>query len=216
MGAWPLGGGSDVSKARQPRSGWRSHKRAKDQKNPECKGKEGGGGAGFGNCLLGVQVQEKGIGTVPEGRAGEKVRGQWHLKEPPFQGTGIVMQGGQRIWKRRGHSADKEGAAAWSVNPCTPASHPHTLLLKHTHSHARTDRQAPTHTHNTRTTHSHSPTHSAHPHSYTHVHTSTPTRHSSPRTHSITLTPKPDTPVGSARDPETLACSRRLAMIDAY
>lgn len=47
------------------------------------------------------------------------------------------------------------------------------------------------------------------------AHTTPFTQHP-PHTHVITLTPTPDTLVGSACDPETLACSGRRAVIDAY
>lgn len=49
----------------------------------------------------------------------------------------------------------------------------------------------------------------------TSLHTPHPS-HGTHRTHVITLTPTPDTLVGSACDPETLACSGRRAVIDAY
>lgn len=78
-----------------------------------------------------------------------------------------------------------------------------------------TDKHTATHTHTTSTIPS--ATHALQTPAVSHTHSSVhPTRRPSAHAHVITLTPKPDTLMGSARDPETLVCSRRRAMIDAY
>lgn len=86
---------------------------------------------------------------------------------------------------------------------------PHTAQLVHdTHiTHTPAEHTPPcVHTHHLYTPQS--PPHT--------LHTLICTTHSNLYTHVITLTPKPDTLVDSACDPETLTRSRRAAMIDAY
>lgn len=133
-----------------------------------------------------------------------------------FRGWRQLTRG--RIWKKikTRHSGVRE---RWEHQYPTPK---HTLKpISATHTYP-TDLHTPTHctltcmlltiTPNPHSAHAlhtplvtHPPTHLV----VLHTHT-----HSDPHTHAST--PKPDTLSGSARDPETLACSRRRDVIDAY
>lgn len=175
--------------------------------------KEGRGGDGdLGIASVGMRVEEKKLDTVPEGREGERLRDQKRLGEPGVQGTEMDEQGRAEDSEKKQKKQWKQGGGTSMKSQPMHSSTPSPTHLTHnTHfTHTPAEHTSLTHTH---TPHAH--------HMYTQQspHTHRTCLHA-PRTpaltHMITLTPMPDTLVGSACDPETPVRSRRRAMIDVY
>ena len=100
------GGGPGARQPRESALGWRScvpwgQPRARDRKDPGCKGKEGGDGERDSRVAsMGCKLKRRGWAkSLRENRGGE--RGQGHLKEPHHQGD--------RGRQAEGHSASNGG-----------------------------------------------------------------------------------------------------------